>query len=106
MSNLINWKKGPVSLHRHKDPLRALQNELDNVIGDFYNSFETAKLPPDAFETLAINPSIDIIDAKDFFKIEAEMPGIAEEDIHVSIDNGILTIKAAKEKSSKNKDKH
>ncbi len=105
MSNLIHWRKSlPVSSSR--DPLGSLQNELDRVFNSFYNSFESSQQAFAGFESLALNPSIDIVDDKNCFKIEAEMPGISEDNIKVSIDDGILTIKAEKKKSSKNEGKH
>ncbi len=39
-------------------------------------------------------PRVDIKDADDHFEITAELPGIAKEDIHVHVNEGILTLEA------------
>jgi HSP20 family protein len=40
----------------------------------------TTQLPLEQFENLQISPSVDIIDDKNNFKVEAEMPGLSEKD--------------------------
>lgn len=37
---------------------------------------------------------VDIKDSKDSYYVQAELPGVKKEDIHVSVDAGILTISA------------
>jgi HSP20 family protein len=46
------------------------------------------------------------VEDKDSFKIEAEMPGLGEDDINVNIADGQLTIKAEKKTSRQDKDKN
>ncbi len=63
---------------------------------DFYGWFDPFNFPTERFEKLALSPAVDIVDDKDQFKVEVEMPGMGEEDVKVAIDNGILTIKGEK----------
>ncbi len=49
---------------------------------------------------------MDIVDDKENLKIEVEMPGMGEEDIKVSIADGILTIRGEKETSKKDEGKN
>lgn len=37
---------------------------------------------------------VDIKELKDAYQIQAELPGVKKEDIHVTVDSGILTISA------------
>ena len=39
-------------------------------------------------------PRVDIKDADDHYEITAELPGVAKEDIHVHVKDGILTLEA------------
>jgi HSP20 family protein len=49
-------------------------------------------------------PAVDIKDEKDKFIIHADLPGVKTEDIDVSVDNGVLTIKGER-KSVKEEEK-
>ncbi len=100
-------KKIPVTINRNNNnPFLSLQNELNRVMGDFDDWFEPFNFPAERFENLMLNPAVDIIDGKDHFKVEVEMPGMGEEDIKISIDSGMLTIKGEKTTSKQDKDKN
>lgn len=86
------------AITKHNNPFLALRNELDRVMKDFYN--------PGIFEDLKLHPLVDLVDDKDHFKVEIEMPGMGEEDIKVSIADGILTIKGEKSTSKKDEGKN
>jgi HSP20 family protein len=47
-------------------------------------------------------PRVDIKDVDDHYEITAELPGVAKEDIHVHVKDGILTLEA--EASEENKE--
>ncbi|APC91653.1 MULTISPECIES: Hsp20/alpha crystallin family protein [Francisella] len=106
--DLFNAKKNiPVSVgHQKHKPFWSLQNELNKALGDIYGWFEPFNFPSERFENLSLSPAIDIVDDKNQFKVEVEMPGMGEDDVKVSIDNGILTIKGEKTTSKQDKDKN
>lgn len=107
MNGLTGTKKtttGTTST-RH-NPFVSLQHELDKAMTDFYGLFDRNKLVKENFENFLIVPAIDLVEDKDTLKIEVEMPGMGEEDVKVSIDNGILTIKGEKTTSRKDKEKN
>lgn len=104
---MVNWKKSvPVSIQSRNNPFLSLQSELDRAMADFYNLFATPNISQDKFENLTLIPSINLVEDKDSVKVEAEMPGLGEEDIKVSVGDGILTIKGEKTVSSKNENKN
>ena len=41
---------------------------------------------------ITANPRVDILERDGNYVIEADVPGIAKEDLHVSLDQGVLTI--------------
>jgi HSP20 family protein len=88
-------KSTPVSIHHRGNPFLTLQEEFDKAINRMYD-----------FENLNINPAIDIVDDGKTFKIEAEMPGLDEKDIKVSIEDGVLKIHGEKEVSKKDENKN
>lgn len=48
---------------------------------------------------------MDVVEDKDHFSIQLEMPGMDEKDIHLSITDNVLTISGEKSTSKKNKNK-
>lgn len=95
-----------VPIQSENNPFLALQNEINKAMGDFYNIVDLPRLNLDRFENLNLTPAIDIVDTKDSFKLEFEMPGMDEKDIKVSISEGMITVKGEKSVSRKDKDKN
>jgi HSP20 family protein len=46
-------------------------------------------------------PRVDIREAGDHYEITAELPGVAKEDIHIHVDDGILTLEAESRQEDK-----
>jgi HSP20 family protein len=44
-------------------------------------------------EAGAFAPAVDIYEEKDAYFVKAELPGVKAEDVHVSVENGVLTLK-------------
>jgi len=51
------------------------------------------------------SPVVDVEEKNDHFLIKAELPGVRKEDVFVSIENGVLTIKGEKKQEKEEKDK-
>ncbi len=64
----------------------SLRNNLDRVFDDFF-SFRPSAL----FDSEWL-PKLDLKEDEKLFKVEAEVPGIEEKDLNVTIDGNILTI--------------
>lgn len=106
---LAHWRRSlPVSIQTAKHPFSALQASFDRMLEDFYKDFENfpASSPSGELENFTISPSIDIIDNKDLFKIEAEVPGMGPEDLKISVTDHTLTIKGEKTTARKDKDQN
>ena len=81
-------------------------------VDDFFDRYnQTARralsIDKDTLDMPDWSPSVDVEETDKEFQIKAEMPGVKKEDVHVSYDNGILTIKGEKreEKSEGKKGK-
>jgi HSP20 family protein len=103
MNNLLNFKEFFPSLRASRSPLNAIESELDKTFSEMKHLLASRNFTQ--FEDLTISPSMDIVEDRDNFKVEFEMPGIDEKDIKVSIDDGTLTVSAEKTISRKNQDK-
>ena len=50
-------------------------------------------------------PKVDIKDNKDHYQITAELPGVKKDDIHISLERGVLTLEAeVKQEDKEEKD--
>lgn len=75
-----------------------------NSLFDFDSLFDDlwAPLRPNTASTnAAFMPRVDIRDNKDNFEISAELPGVDKEDIHVTLNNGVLTLTAESHQEDK-----
>ncbi|QIV95942.1 heat shock protein Hsp20 [Allofrancisella inopinata] len=107
--NLLATKKNvPINLGQRKNTpfWSTAQNEFNKAFNNIYEWFEPFSSSIERFEDLSLCPAVDVVDEKNQLKIEIEMPGLGEEDIKVSIDNGILTVKGEKTTSRQDKDKN
>ena len=52
------------------------------------------------------SPSVDVVETEEGYEVKAEVPGIKKEDIHISFENGLLTLKGEKKEESEKKTKN
>lgn len=60
------------------------------------NAMQAMNMDMDALSMPDWSPSVDVNETDKEFKVKAEMPGVKKEDVHVTYDNGLLTIKGEK----------
>lgn len=99
-------RKIPISKSNLADPFLNLHHEVDRVMDELYGWFDKSKFQLEKFDNLTISPAIDFIEDDKTLKVEAEMPGMGEKDIKVSIDNHMLTISGEKSTSRQDKGKN
>jgi HSP20 family protein len=87
-----------ITSRRPLDPftnLRRLNSVLDEAFG-----------PGPAQEDLAAAawfPACDVFEDKDAVKLLAELPGVRPEDVKLSVENGLLTIRGEKQQQSRDR---
>jgi HSP20 family protein len=100
------WRRGESPLRKEEDhPFYALQREMDNVFDNFFRSFNVS--PFEGGKDIgAFYPSIDVKDGEKEIVVKAELPGMEESDVEVSLSDDALTIRGEKkeEKEDKGKD--
>ncbi|HLI11123.1 MAG TPA: Hsp20/alpha crystallin family protein [Alphaproteobacteria bacterium] len=102
-------------------PLVSLRGEIDRLFDDFFRgwpslmSFPSRLFDFDPFrrssEPLAttfgtLAPRVDVAQTDQGYEIEAELPGMDEKDLNVTVSDGVLTIRGEKkaEREEKKKD--
>ena len=86
------------------DPFRALQRRMDRLFEDFAGDYRL----PFANGRGGLTLTVDVSETDKEMTIEAELPGVDEKDIDVTLTDNLLTIKGEKkqEKEEKKKDYH
>lgn len=102
--NLIPFGKKGVPVKREDDnPFSLLRREMDSLFENFSNGFA-----PGSFEGRfgAFSPKVDVTESDKEIKVSAELPGMDEKDIDISLHNNMLSIRGEKkeEKEDKGKD--
>ena len=69
-----------------------LHNEMGRIFGDTFGSQENET---DTEETYWM-PTVDVSEMENGYEIRAELPGVSEDDVHVSVTDNLLTIKGEK----------
>lgn len=93
--SLIPWRSKSHPMARRDDffdPMFSLRREVDRIFDEFFNGFgsfgDGAGLSP--------RPVVDIADEDKELVITAEIPGLDEKDLDVSLAGDLLTIKGEK----------
>src|SRR5690606_40475608 len=84
-------------------PFRSLQREVNRVFRDF---FDDSGLPDTGFGAglvAGVPLKMDIAESDEAFEVTAELPGIDEKDVDVSVAEGVLTIKGEKKAEQEEK---
>jgi HSP20 family protein len=95
---LIKWRG------KEWDPFRELL-DLEREFRNFFEDSFTA-LPEKVAKEGSWLPSLDIAEDKDNLIIKADLPGVKQSDIDISISGDILTIKGERKKEEEVKDKN
>lgn len=79
-----------------------LHNEMGRAFGDL---FESDKSRTDVGDT-PWAPAVDISETETGFEVRAEIPGVSESDVHISVTNNLLTIMGEKRQEQETDDKN
>lgn len=111
--------KGSVSVERKTTepargapPLMSLHREMDRLFDEFSRGFSLFPFGRDAgwdwgfgSRNGALTPSVDVAETDKAFEFTAELPGLAEDNIDISLADGVLTLKGEKKEEEEQKDK-
>ncbi len=79
---------------------------MNTLFDDFFSGFDVMPRPFAAGGMGAFSPSIDIKESDKDFVIRAELPGVDEKDIEVTVANDAVTIKGEKKEEKEDKGKN
>lgn len=106
--NLIPWKKGKMeAAQKNEDSFMNFHKQMDQMFNQFLRDFD---MPGFAFPPLnrfergwMKSPDVDVDENEKEIRVTADLPGIDEKDLDVSLEGNSLTLKGEKkeEKSSR-----
>ena len=88
-------------VRQEANPFGSLQREIDRVFDEF-----TRGVPMFATQALMnIVPSVDVAETEKEIEITAELPGLEREDVEISLEDDMLTIRGEKKVEAEQGDK-
>lgn len=90
--SLTSYRSRSVEPFRSASPFLSFYREANRLFEDVFREFDDAHETPSG----VLAPSIDVTQNEQEIRVAAELPGVKEDDVDVSIDNDVLTIRAEK----------
>ena len=86
-----------ITAWRPLQDLFSTRREIDRIFDNFFHNQSVAGTPTDS----TWSPLVDVVDAEDHVEFHAEVPGMSEDDVKVSVSENVLTITGEKKTESK-----
>jgi HSP20 family protein len=86
--------------------MTTLRDEVDSLFNMAFGRLTDPKME-DGHGTQLLEgwfPPVDVFDDKESLMVKAELPGLKKEDIHISLDNGNLTLSGERKHEEKHQD--
>lgn len=103
------WRKRHEPARADANPFTALQREVNDLFDSMFERTGDEAWPaPRAFarDEGALAPSVDISETAESFDIKAELPGLDEKDIRVTLDGDALVLSGEKKQEREEKEKN
>jgi len=104
MKSVIPWARNRgISTRQTPDdgfPLMTLHRQVNRLFDDIWRDFESPTFGRTG--ALANWPHVDVSETENQVKVMAELPGLSEKDVEVTLRDGVLTLKGEKKLEHKN----
>lgn len=91
--SLIPWKRNQPS--RHMTQLSPAQRDVQRIFDRFFNGPMALPDMP-GLEAFTAFPAVNVSDTGDAVMVKAEVPGLDVDDLEISVDGALLTLKGEK----------
>jgi HSP20 family protein len=107
--DLIPWKRerhDVATRTERADPVLAFQSDVNRIFEDFFDSVGSTILGRRGLPGFGVEePKIEVSETDKEVAIEVELPGVDEDDVDVSLADGLLSIRAEKERAQEKKER-
>ena len=107
MSNLApwNWTRRALPIrYEEEHPMYTLQREMNRIFDEFSRTWDVGPLETVEESLGTYLPKVDMIEDDKDLQITAELPGMNEKDIDVSLARNMLTITGEKKEEKEEKE--
>ena len=80
--------------------LSSLQNDMNRLFNTFFDTTSGGNGGTAARRWI---PAMDLVETEDNFVLKADLPGLAEEDVHIDVEDNVLTVSG--ERKAEHEDK-
>lgn len=87
-------------LTRSDDPFQQLQRELGRAVEDVFRGAGTLRAGFGGFA-----PSLDVKESREGLELTAELPGVSESDIDLSLEGEVLTLRGEKKEERRSEER-
>jgi HSP20 family protein len=104
LSDIVKSKKRRGDLVRRRSDwtdMTALQEEMNRMFDDFFSGFQITPFRRIEKRLSQFSPSIDVSETSKMIKVTAELPGMEEKDISVSLEDDYLLLTGEKKEEKK-----
>jgi HSP20 family protein len=99
IKDIVPWRWG-----KEDDPFVSLKKEMNRLFEDFSRGLELEPFGKRA--KTVFEPKINVAESETEIKVSAELPGMDDKDIDVSLSENELTIKGEKKEEKEEKEKN
>jgi HSP20 family protein len=109
ITDLIPWRRDErrVPVRREEErSLLSFQQEMNRLFGHFLGGWGMAPFRGLEESWDAFSPRVDVVEGDKAVTVSAELPGLDEKEIDVSLSHGVLTISGEKREEKEDKGKN
>jgi HSP20 family protein len=103
MRDLMPWSRqenrAPAMYEGRRDPFTMLRREMERLFDDTFG------LPAAAGRQSTTWPSLEVSETDNEVRVAAEMPGLAEKDIDLTVENGVLCLRGERKSEVDDKER-
>ena len=97
---LIRWKP-TYDLPTYPGDVLNMQREINRMFDSFFRSGG-----PEETDLVAStwSPAVDIVEQKDQYTVKVELPGVSKDDVKITMEDNVLTIRGEKKEEKETKE--
>jgi len=108
ITDLVPWRRrrGDIRVRKeHDDIVSSFYREMNSLMDSFFRGFDLEPFGAGELATSEFMPRVDVKEDDKEIKVTAELPGMDEKDIDVTLSGDSLTIKGEKQEETEDKGK-
>jgi HSP20 family protein len=109
ITDLLPWRREnarELAVRRREDPFLSLQEEMNRLFDDFMTDpFHTSLSGRTEWNEGMFTPRVDVSETDKEVVVNADLPGMDENDIQVSFERGVLSIYGEKHTQNEEKER-